>query len=52
VTAPTTTRRVFEGACESRIGAALGIYDLRRSFALWMDEMGLPLSRRLYLGHS
>ena len=29
------------------------MYDLRRSFALWMEEMGLPLSRqRLYLGRS
>jgi integrase len=38
---------------EIRIGTALGIYDLRRSFALWMEEMSLPLSRqRLYLGHS
>jgi integrase len=53
VTPPTTTRAVFEGAWESLIGAALGIYHLRRSFALWIEEMGLPLSRqRLYLGHS
>ena len=44
---------MFENAWESAIGAALGMYDLRRSFALWMEEMGLPLSRqRLYLGRS
>jgi integrase len=53
VTPPTTTRGVLEDAWESAIGAALGIHDLRRSFALWMEEMGLSLSRqRLYLGHS
>lgn len=53
VTLPTTTRGVFEDAWERCIGAALGIYDLRRSFALWIEEVGLPLSRqRLYMGHS
>lgn len=35
------------------VGAALGIYDLRRSFAVWMEDSGIPRSRqRLYMGHA
>jgi integrase len=29
------------------------VYDLRRSFAVWMEDAGIPRSRRKhYLGHS
>jgi integrase len=35
------------------MGDRLRMYDLRRSFAVWMEEAGIPRSRRKsYLGHS
>jgi integrase len=35
------------------VGDRLRIYDLRRSFAVWMEDAGIPRSRRKhYLGHS
>jgi integrase len=53
VVPPERSRSAFEGAWDRHIGPRLGIYDLRRSFAVWMEDAGIPRSRRkLYLGHS
>lgn len=47
------TRAQFEGAWEKALGDELGIYDLRRSFAVWMAEAGIPVWRqRIYMGHA
>lgn len=49
---PTLTRSAFEGMWERRIGALLGIYDLRRSFSVLMEDAGIERSRRkIYMGH-
>jgi integrase len=46
------TRDTFEGAWERRING-LGIYDLRRSYAVWLAEAGIPEWRAMiYMGHS
>ena len=47
------TRATFEGAWERAIGDELSIYDLRRSFAVWLAEAGVPTWRQsIYMGHS
>lgn len=50
---PRRSRSAFRAAWDRHLGDKLGIYDLRRSFAVWMEDAGIPRSRRkLYLGHS
>jgi hypothetical protein len=50
---PERSRDAFEGMWSRRIGDALDIYDLRRSFLVWMEDAGISRSRRkLYAGHS
>jgi integrase len=50
---PVLSRSAFEGMWERRIGEGLGIYDLRRSFAVLMEDAGVTRSRRrIYMGHA
>jgi integrase len=50
---PQRSRSTFTAAWRRHLGDKMGIYDLRRSFAVWMEDAGIPRSRRkLYLGHS
>ena len=50
---PQRSRSAFRGAWDRHMGDRLRMYDLRRSFAVWMEEAGIPRSRRKnYLGHS
>ena len=50
---PVRSRSAFRAAWDRHLGDKFGIYDLRRSFAVWMEDAGIPRSRRkLYLGHS
>jgi integrase len=50
---PVRSRSRFVTLWRANLGAELGIYDLRRSFAVWMDDAGIPRSRqRLYMGHA
>lgn len=48
---PTMHRRTFEDKLRERT-SAIQPYDLRRTFAHWMDLAGIPRTRRmLYMGH-
>lgn len=50
---PTRVRETFENMWGRRIGALLDVYDLRRSFNVWMEDAGITRSRRkLYMGHA
>jgi integrase len=50
---PQRSRDAFEDTFRRRIGALLAVYDLRRSFAVWMEDAGISRSRQmLYMGHS
>jgi hypothetical protein len=49
---PPITRSYFEKIFRATLGATLVPYDLRRSFAVWLEEAGVPRTRRrMYLGH-
>ena len=50
---PTRSRGRFTTIWNDALDNQLGIYDLRRSFAVWMEDAEIPRSRRkLYLGHA
>jgi integrase len=50
---PVRSRSRFVAVWRAHLGAELGIYDLRRSFAVWMEDAGIPRSRqRLFMGHA
>ena len=50
--APAMHRRTFEDKLRERTGRAITAYDLRRTYANWMEASGVPRTRRkLYLGH-
>jgi hypothetical protein len=50
---PERSRDAFEGMWTRRIGSELDIYDLRRSFIVWMEDAHIPRSRRKhYAGHA
>lgn len=47
----TIVRRTFENRLRRR-SRALQVYDLRRTYANWMESAGIPRTRRrMYLGH-
>jgi integrase len=49
---PRIHRRTFEDKLRERTSRAIVPYDLRRTFANWMEAAGVPRTRRrLYLGH-
>jgi hypothetical protein len=48
---PARSRSRFVAVWRAHLSADLGIYDLRRFFAVWMEDAGIPRSRqRLYMG--
>ncbi len=48
---PSMHRRTFEDKVRERV-PAITVYDLRRTFANWLEAAGIPRTRRkLYLGH-
>jgi integrase len=50
---PVRSRSRFVAVWKDHLVPELGIYDLRRSFAVWMEDSGIPRSRqKLYMGHS
>jgi integrase len=50
--APRLSRDLFRKKVNERTAAAISPYDLRRTFANWMEAAGVPRTRRrLYLGH-
>lgn len=50
-TAPKFNRRKFEDDLRERTRSIV-VYDLRRTFANWMESAGIPRTRRkLYMGH-
>jgi hypothetical protein len=50
---PERSRDAFEGMWSRRIGADLDIYDLRRSFEVWMEDARITRSRRkIYFAHA
>lgn len=49
---PAMHRRTFEDKVRSRTQRAITVYDLRRTYANWLEAAGIPRTRRkLYLGH-
>lgn len=49
---PAMHRRTFEDKLRERTARAITPYDLRRTFANWLEAAGVPRTRRkLYLGH-
>lgn len=49
---PALHRSTFERKLRERTSRAISPYDLRRSFANWMESAGIPRTRRrLYMGH-
>jgi hypothetical protein len=49
---PRMHRRTFEDKVRVRTNRAITVYDLRRTYANWMESAGIPRTRRkLYLGH-
>jgi integrase len=51
-TPPTMHRRTFEDKLREQTARAITPYDLRRTYANWMEAAGVPRTRRrLYLGH-
>lgn len=49
---PRIHHRTFEDKLRERTGRAIQPYDLRRTFAHWMEMAGIPRSRRrIYMGH-
>jgi integrase len=49
---PAMHRRTFENKVRDRT-RAITVYDLRRTYANWMESAGIPRTRRkLYLGHT
>lgn len=49
---PTIHERTFTDKLRDRTSRFIQPYDLRRTFAHWMEEAGIPRSRRiLYMGH-
>ena len=50
---PERSRGRFEEVFLAVLGERMGVYDLRRSFAVWLAEAGIPAWRHpLYMGHS
>jgi integrase len=48
---PAMHRRTFEDKVRERV-PAITVYDLRRTYANWLEAAGIPRTRRkLYLGH-
>lgn len=48
---PTMHRRTFENALRDR-SRTFTVYDLRRTYANWLESAGIPRTRRMrYLGH-
>jgi integrase len=51
-TVPRMHRRTWEDKVRERTGRAIVPYDLRRTYAHWLEEAGIPRTRRrMYLGH-
>lgn len=49
---PVIHRRTFEDKMRLRFGSDVQPYDLRRTYAHWMELAGIPRTRRrLYMGH-
>ena len=49
---PTRTRGRFASEWTLALKGVLNIYDLRRSFSVWLEDAGIPRSRqRIYMGH-
>lgn len=49
---PSMHRRTFEDKLRERTSRAIVPYDLRRTYANWMESAGIPRTRRrMYLGH-
>lgn len=49
---PTMHRRTFENQFRDRVGRAFQPYDLRRTYANFLEMAGIPRTRRqLYMGH-
>jgi integrase len=49
---PSMHRRTFEDKVRDRV-PAITVYDLRRTYANWLEAAGIPRTRRkLYMGHS
>lgn len=49
---PAMHHRTFENKVRERTARAIQPYDLRRTYAHWMEEVGISRSRRrLYMGH-
>jgi len=49
---PRMHRRTFENKLRDRTNRAITPYDLRRTFANWLESAGIPRTRRrMYLGH-
>lgn len=49
---PRMHRRTFEDKLRERTGRAIVPYDLRRTYANWLESAGIPRTRRrLYMGH-
>jgi integrase len=45
-------RRTFENKVRERSGGSVTVYDLRRTYANWLEAAGIPRTRRrMYLGH-
>lgn len=50
--APTMHRRTFEDKLRARANGAFQSYDLRRTYANWLEAAGIPRTRRkVYMGH-
>jgi integrase len=49
---PAMHRRTFENKVRERV-PGITVYDLRRTYANWMESAGIPRTRRrLYMGHA
>ena len=49
---PRIHRRTFEDKMRARTGPGVQAYDLRRTYANWLESAGVPRTRRkMYLGH-
>lgn len=49
---PTMHPRTFANRLRERTGAQVAPYDLRRTYANWLEAAGIPRTRRrLYMGH-